>query len=329
MSSDLVKRYKEECTNDSDPISLVQFEDMTIDELTDIVQLGTGPKKHCYTLDSIYRWISSNPENPTNPMTREIIPPDQVQAIRDAYRARVPETAEQRRERLYNEREERERAEERAMRLTPEYQIWRAREIAIERAAAAGNLAALFRLQPLVDPRSGQTIVYRGPRYTQLVTQYGDPFYGLQGNELYDRLADAKQQIVSHHPSPETTAHRARATAIATTGRFENRESAEQLVNDMRTHTLREAELLYPRRNDIDIIWSTVYSMDQLAAQRAQRLNLGFNSSGKRRSGKRLSGKRRSGKRRSGKRLSGKRRSGKRLSGKRRSGKRRSGKRRS
>jgi len=327
MSSDLIQRYKKECTNDSDPISLVQFGDMTIDELTDIVQLGTGPQKHCYTLDSIYRWISSNPANPTNPMTREIIPPDQVRAIRAAYMARFggePETQAQRIERVVNEREERERAEERAMRLTPEYQRWRARERAIERATTPREL---FRLQPLVDPRSAQTLVYRGPRYTELVDLYGDPFDGLQGDALDERLAEAEQQIFLHEPSPERTAHHARATAIATTGRFENGESAEQLVNDMRNNTIRQAEQLYPDRNDIKIIWSTVRFMDQRAAERAQRLNLGFNSSGKRRSGKRRSGKRRSGKRLSGKRLSGKRRSGKRRSGKRRSGKRRSGKR--
>ena len=171
MSSDLVKRYKEECTNDSDPISLVNFGDMTIDELTDIVQLGTGPQKHCYTLDSIYRWISSNP---TNPMTREIIPPDQVRAIRAAYMARFggePETEEQRRgrermiayeirERAENERIDRERAEERAAeiarRLDPEYQRRRARERAIERATTPREL---FRLQPLVDPISARTLV--------------------------------------------------------------------------------------------------------------------------------------------------------------------------
>ena len=81
---DLLRRYALDCTDMSDPVSLIEFSDMSIDELRNLVQIGTGSKKNCFGLDTIYRWITTNP-TATNPMTNELIPPQQVQAITAAY----------------------------------------------------------------------------------------------------------------------------------------------------------------------------------------------------------------------------------------------------
>ena len=80
----LLQRYALECTDISDSISMIQFSDMSIDELRNLVQIGTGSKKNCFSLDSIYKWITTN-HSPTNPMTSEIITPQQVHAITAAY----------------------------------------------------------------------------------------------------------------------------------------------------------------------------------------------------------------------------------------------------
>lgn len=81
---DLLRRYAADCSDMSDPVSMIEFSDMSIDELRNLVQIGTGSKKNCYGLDTIYRWITTNP-TATNPMTNEIIPAQQVQAIIAAY----------------------------------------------------------------------------------------------------------------------------------------------------------------------------------------------------------------------------------------------------
>jgi hypothetical protein len=79
--TDFLRRYTEDCIDERDPITYKYFSDMSIDELRNIVQIGTGPKKNCYSLDSIFEWITRHPENPKNPMTAQPIPPEQVEAI--------------------------------------------------------------------------------------------------------------------------------------------------------------------------------------------------------------------------------------------------------
>lgn len=52
--SKLLDDIKTKCSNDSDPVSLEDFDSMTSDELKNVVKVGSSAKKHCYTLDSIY-----------------------------------------------------------------------------------------------------------------------------------------------------------------------------------------------------------------------------------------------------------------------------------
>jgi len=50
----LLNILKTRCNNDADPISMDNFEDMTLEELQNLVAIGIGDKKNCYLLENIY-----------------------------------------------------------------------------------------------------------------------------------------------------------------------------------------------------------------------------------------------------------------------------------
>lgn len=50
----LLREIAKRCNNDSDPISMDTFADMTEEQLMELVYIGKGPKKNCYLLDNIY-----------------------------------------------------------------------------------------------------------------------------------------------------------------------------------------------------------------------------------------------------------------------------------
>lgn len=53
--SKILADLKNKCHNDADPITMENFEDMTLEELQDLVLVGPGEKKNCYVLDNIYQ----------------------------------------------------------------------------------------------------------------------------------------------------------------------------------------------------------------------------------------------------------------------------------
>jgi len=50
----ILKEIKDKCNNDADPISMDNFEDLSIEELENLVYVGNDKKKNCYLLDNIY-----------------------------------------------------------------------------------------------------------------------------------------------------------------------------------------------------------------------------------------------------------------------------------
>lgn len=69
----LLRKIKQQCNNDTDPISFDKFEDLSEEQLLNVVEIGVGDKKHCYLLDNIYgvyeTAVKSNkkPKDPLNP----------------------------------------------------------------------------------------------------------------------------------------------------------------------------------------------------------------------------------------------------------------------
>lgn len=61
------------CNNDADPISMENFEDMSLDDLENLVYIGFGDKKNCYLLDNIYEVYKTSilskkiPKDPMDP----------------------------------------------------------------------------------------------------------------------------------------------------------------------------------------------------------------------------------------------------------------------
>lgn len=53
--SKLLDELKLKCHNDADPITMENFEDMTVEELNNLVLIGEGEKKNCYILENIYQ----------------------------------------------------------------------------------------------------------------------------------------------------------------------------------------------------------------------------------------------------------------------------------
>ena len=50
----LLREIAKRCNNDSDPISMDSFADMTVEQLESLVYIGKGTKKNCYLLDNIH-----------------------------------------------------------------------------------------------------------------------------------------------------------------------------------------------------------------------------------------------------------------------------------
>jgi hypothetical protein len=69
----ILKELKDKCNNDSDPISLDDFDKLSIKQLNNLVLIGTKAKKNCYILENIYELyksaIKSNkaPKDPMDP----------------------------------------------------------------------------------------------------------------------------------------------------------------------------------------------------------------------------------------------------------------------
>lgn len=51
---DLLNDIKSKCNNDSDPISMDNFDEMTLEQLQNLVFIGEGDKKNCYILENIF-----------------------------------------------------------------------------------------------------------------------------------------------------------------------------------------------------------------------------------------------------------------------------------
>jgi hypothetical protein len=74
----LLKELKDLCNNDTDPISMDNFEDLTVEQLENIIAIGDGTKKNCYLLENIYevyktavqsRKPAKDPINPSHTLT--------------------------------------------------------------------------------------------------------------------------------------------------------------------------------------------------------------------------------------------------------------------
>jgi hypothetical protein len=65
------------CRNDSDPISLVDFVDMSDEELEDVIKIGN----HCFDKKELRQWVEGG--NRTNPLTREILSDEDINKIRE------------------------------------------------------------------------------------------------------------------------------------------------------------------------------------------------------------------------------------------------------
>ena len=51
----LLEELKAKCHNDADPITMDNFEDMSLEDLQNLVLIGLGEKKNCYVLENIYQ----------------------------------------------------------------------------------------------------------------------------------------------------------------------------------------------------------------------------------------------------------------------------------
>ena len=85
----LLEKYKEHCSDDKDPISYEPFNEMPIKQLKHIIQLGSGSKKHCYDVGSLYEWITSGNSNPLNPLTGAPFSASDIKKIKDAYNLKI------------------------------------------------------------------------------------------------------------------------------------------------------------------------------------------------------------------------------------------------
>ena len=78
----LIKSIKSQCHNDADPITMDNFDDVSLQQLQNMVKIGKGNKKHCYLLESIYehyktavmsRKTVKDPMDPSHELTMEEI----------------------------------------------------------------------------------------------------------------------------------------------------------------------------------------------------------------------------------------------------------------
>lgn len=79
---DIVEQLKNDCNNQSDPISMEDFADLDIDRLKSVVKIGKGPKKNCYLLENIHgvyktavmsNKLAKDPMDPSHDLTLEEI----------------------------------------------------------------------------------------------------------------------------------------------------------------------------------------------------------------------------------------------------------------
>ena len=82
---ELVEQYTKHCFYDNDPISLVKFKDMTMEDLVNVVKIKFGDKYHCFDVDGLYGLISST-EEPVNPITRVPFSKADIAKIHRAYK---------------------------------------------------------------------------------------------------------------------------------------------------------------------------------------------------------------------------------------------------
>ena len=69
------------CRNDTDPISLVDFSEMSDEELENVIQIGDRPPYHCFGKKELRQWIEAG--NVTNPLTREILSNEDISKIKE------------------------------------------------------------------------------------------------------------------------------------------------------------------------------------------------------------------------------------------------------
>lgn len=71
--SGILQDLQSTCNNDTDPITLDKFIDMSLEDLETLVKIGNGDKKNCYTLDNIYQVYklavlsNKHPKDPMDP----------------------------------------------------------------------------------------------------------------------------------------------------------------------------------------------------------------------------------------------------------------------
>lgn len=95
LRTSILINLRETCNNDADPISMDDFEDMSLEDLRNIVKIGgdTG-KKNCYTLENIYEvykiaiMSQKQPRDPMDP--GHILTPTEIQEINHKMKAKVP-----------------------------------------------------------------------------------------------------------------------------------------------------------------------------------------------------------------------------------------------
>jgi hypothetical protein len=82
VKKEFLDQLKIKCNNDTDSISLENFEDLTLEELQSLVFIGNGNKKNCYLLDNIYEVyktavlknkIPKDPMDPSHKLTKNEI----------------------------------------------------------------------------------------------------------------------------------------------------------------------------------------------------------------------------------------------------------------
>lgn len=81
----LLEDLKKTCNNDSDPISMDDFNDMTLEQLKSLVKIGKHAKKNCYVLENIYEVYKTailSKKNPKDPMDPDhILTDDEINDI--------------------------------------------------------------------------------------------------------------------------------------------------------------------------------------------------------------------------------------------------------
>ena len=88
----LLREILKRCNNDSDPISMDSFADMTEQQLGELVYVGKGTKKNCYMLENIhevYKTAVLGKKPPKDPMDpSHILTAEEISTINKMMRAR-------------------------------------------------------------------------------------------------------------------------------------------------------------------------------------------------------------------------------------------------